>query len=401
MQYLTAVNICFPDRPSGSARVAWDQALEMQDRGHEVTLVCYAQPGYTGPALSEMEGIEVVRAPKPTLSPWSLGRDRKNIQAIAEAVQRSLARRNFDVVHMHNPFPAAGVLSALGSQMRTVFTVHSPVGMELEITWASQGLPGRIKLLLGLKKMIRLERGIFAQCDALQTLSQFTRSRVDEIYGMGGKVTVIPHWRREELKRTMSKAEARDRLGWPQDKKILFTVRRHVTRMGLDVAVDALACLADRGDWQAHLAGDGPLRSSLQARARAAGCGEKIHFPGRISDEDLLLAYQAADLFLLPTRALECFGLITLEAYCFGCPVIGTDAGASPELIEPLSPGLVVPAGDVEALRGKLKAFLDGELTLPDSEEIIAYVEQGFSRQGVVDRVESLLCDSPNVESLR
>ena len=69
-----------------------------------------------------------------------------------------------------------------------------------------------------------------------------------------------------------------------------------------------------------YIGGDGELRPSLERLSAELGATEKIRFTGRLSDEDLLLAYQAADLFVLPTLALECFGLISIEAMSFGCP---------------------------------------------------------------------------------
>jgi glycosyltransferase involved in cell wall biosynthesis len=66
---------------------------------------------------------------------------------------------------------------------------------------------------------------------------------------------------------------------------------------------------------------------------------------GRVSDEDLVRWYRSADLVVLPTQELEGFGLATAEALASGTPVLGTPAGATPELLTDLDPGLV--AADV------------------------------------------------------
>jgi glycosyltransferase involved in cell wall biosynthesis len=314
---------------------------------------------------------------------------------MAEAGRVYVAGKEWDCVHMHNPFPAAGITEALGPDQRYIYTVHSPVEMEMRITWSTQGLPGKMKLLLGLLGLNRLEYDVLDKSVALQTLSKFTRKCVERIHGFGQKTSVIPHWRRAELKRIMDKEEARRRLGWSQDKLVFFTVRRHVKRMGIDIAIEALSGFAEKDSWQCYIAGEGPLHRALKEQAEVAGCGDKIVFPGRISDEDLLLAYQAADLFLLPTRALECFGLITLEAYSFGCPVLGTDAGATPELIDPITPELIVPAGDTDAMRSKIGSFLDGQLKIPDADEIENYVEQNFNQKRIVDQLETLFFETP------
>jgi glycosyltransferase involved in cell wall biosynthesis len=112
---------------------------------------------------------------------------------------------------------------------------------------------------------------------------------------------------------------------------------------------------------------------------------------GRISDRDLELAYAAADLFVLPTVALECFGLITPEAFAFGCPVLSTDAGAIPESMEPVLPGMIVPAGNVQALRDAARDFLSGSIEVPDSQTLINYASRRYGSAVVIPQLCRLL----------
>jgi glycosyltransferase involved in cell wall biosynthesis len=139
-------------------------------------------------------------------------------------------------------------------------------------------------------------------------------------------------------------------------------------------------------------AGDGPYRSTFEQRARELGADEtQVRFPGRISDEDLALSYQGADLFVLPTRALEGFGLIVVEAMSYGLPVLGTDVGAIPELVRPIAPELIVPPGDAGALGDRVKRWLDGSLVAPTPEAMAEYVDQRFDRAAIVPRQLELL----------
>ena len=55
---------------------------------------------------------------------------------------------------------------------------------------------------------------------------------------------------------------------------------------------------------------------------------------GEIDDESLVLYYQAADIFILPTQSLEGFGLVTLEALSCGVPVLGTPIGATTNILK-------------------------------------------------------------------
>jgi glycosyltransferase involved in cell wall biosynthesis len=387
MKYLSAIDGLFPDRPSGSARVAWDQSRAVRDAGHDVAMVCMNRSSDRPSGLDEVEGIRVVRYDQPRTHRLSPRRYSATVAAASQAVRRHLADERWDTVHLHTPLTAAGVMEAIQAPGRVVYTLHSPSEVEMALVWSQQGLAGLAKRLLGMGPIRKLERRLLERSDAIHTLSEFTRGEVDRLHGFGEKATVIPHWRRDGETRSMSKEAAREKLGWPSDAPILFTLRRHVHRMGLDTAIEAIAPLASEGRCVFVAAGDGPYRATFEQRARDLGADAlQVRFPGRISDEELALSYQAADLFVLPTRALEGFGLIVVEAMSYGLPVLGTKVGAIPELIRPIAPKLIVPPGDADALGDRVGRWLDGKLVVPTSEAMAEYVDKRFDRAVVVPR---------------
>jgi glycosyltransferase involved in cell wall biosynthesis len=393
MKYLVAVDDCFIDTPGGMSRVAWDIALMMQERGHQVALVAARPPSRDadGTAVETHDGVRVLRYSRPPLPAWHPLRGHRVIQAAEAATREHLCGEKWDVVHMHSPLTGAGVLRAIGEGPGYLYTLHSPVVMEQEINWAHQGRVGQFKRCFGLGALQRIERQALAACARIHTLSEYSRRKVQDFHGLGARVSVVPHWRRPDLERGYSKAEARQRLGWPPDATILFTVRRLGPRYGLDVAIEAVAPLARQRRCLLFIACDGPLRTSLEALADSLGIGERVRFTGRLDDSVLALAYQAADLFLLPTRALECFGLIVLEALAFGCPVLSTDAGALPELMRPVLPQFVVAAGDVAGLRDKLEQFVSRRLQPPSPETLITHVERCFGKRVIAPRITALI----------
>lgn len=103
-------------------------------------------------------------------------------------------------------------------------------------------------------------------------------------------------------------------------------------------ALEALAELRSRGVGAALVvAGEGPLRARLEARARAAGL--PVTFLGHVADRDRLAALQAcADIVLAPGPA-ETFGLAALEALACGTPVVASALSALPALIGPAGAG--------------------------------------------------------------
>ncbi len=394
MNYLVVAESCFLDKPGGAHRVAWDIARVMRDRGHTVYLLCYRSRADAPEGITELEGIQVVRFQKASLPAWHPRRLQAIVDAAATACRRWLGGQRFDLVHVHTPLVGLGAVAALGETRaggpRYVYTVHSPLVMEQEIMWRSQGWAGQLKLLLGKGLLAAAERRMLEAASGIHTLSEFTREQLDRAYGVGSRIAVIPHWY-ARINQGVSRAEARAALGWPQDAKIFFTVRALGRRYGLDVAIRALAPLLPEHDGYFFLAGDGELRPRLEALAAGLDPQKRIRFMGRISDPDLELAYAAADLFILPTLALECFGLITLEAFAFGCPVLSTDAGAIPESMAPILPGLIVPAGDEGALRETARKFLHGQLSVPAGQALIEYAAGRYGAAVVIPRLCQLL----------
>ncbi len=392
MNYLVAVDFCFLDVPGGAERVAWDIARAARDQGWNVAMLCL-KPSLgelpDGPTLQE--GITIVRYEKPKLTKWHPRRMHHQIEAAAAAFGQWLRETRWDVVHIHSPFTGAGVLRAAGSTVRCAYTVHSPIVLEQQINWAAQGWPGKVKLVLGLPILKSLERKLLTRSAAIHTLSEFTRCELNNFHGLGDRVTVIPHWCRNGFRRVRTRMEARRRLGWPVDQAIFFTLRRLEERYGIDTAIRAMAPLAPTHEWFFYVGGDGPLRPKLESLALELGLSDRVRFTGRLTDEELTLAYQAADAFLLPTNSLECFGLIILEALACGCPVISTDAGAIPEIMKAILPDFIVPAGDPVALREKIRDFLEHKLQPPPAEELTAFALSKYGKPEIVPRLLGLL----------
>jgi glycosyltransferase involved in cell wall biosynthesis len=150
---------------------------------------------------------------------------------------------------------------------------------------------------------------------------------------------------------------------WNFDGPVFFTLRRLQNRMGLETLVDACQLLAQRGlKFRTLIGGGGPLRESLQERIQSAGLLESVRLLGRLPEEQLADCYAAADCFVLPTKALECFGLIVLEAFACNTPVIAANVAAIPELAERQGSEWMFEPGDVVQLADRMQAFLEQRL---------------------------------------
>jgi SAM-dependent methyltransferase len=200
-------------------------------------------------------------------------------------------------------------------------------------------------------------------------LSDYSASLLWRLYRIGGeRVVRIPGGVDLERFCPADPTAVRRRLGLPPTRPVVFTLRNLEPRMGLDRLLAALDRVRHRvPDVLLLIGGEGSQRDALQAEATARGLDRHVRFLGYVPEGELPLHYQAADAFLLPTRELEGFGLVTLEALACGTPVLGTPVGATPELLRTLAPSLVFRDASVEAMADALETFLADRCRLPES----------------------------------
>lgn len=176
-----------------------------------------------------------------------------------------------------------------------------------------------------------------------------------------------------------SPPEARAQLGWPTNRPILLAVRRLVRRTGLTHLIASMEHVRNHHPEALLLiAGKGPLRDKLIATIRSKNLEHHVRLLGFVPDEDLPLAYRAANLSIVPTIQHEGFGLITIESLAAGTPVLVTPIGGLPETVRDLSEELILPDASVAALQEGIGAALNGDLHLPDAETCRNYARRRF-----------------------
>lgn len=166
------------------------------------------------------------------------------------------------------------------------------------------------------------------------------------------KVRVIPLGIDTTRFSPVNKEGAKAHLGL--DGPVLLFLSRLAITKGPRVALRAFESLDVPGT---HLVigGIGPELQWLQ-RYAAKRCINRVHFPGLIPEADRALYYSAADLFIYPELSDPAFGLVAAEAMACGTPVVGSEAGAIPEVVGDC--GFLFPRGDVRALRNEIREAL-------------------------------------------
>ena len=361
MRILVATDQWFPDVSGGVARVARDTSLGLAARGHEVTVIAPSHGSTSGGAVEE-GGVTVVKALRRTRLPQSLTDPRDTA-----TVARAMGSR-FDVLVAHNSTTATGLArSRLGVPIVTVF--HASATLELQ--FLRERLPvGRHRYTThALERVLaRYEHLSLANAARVIVLSDFSRDVLARRNAqVAAQAVKLPVGIDTERFCPGERSDARARLGIAEDTRLLLTVRRLVPRMGLENLIEAATLLGDEQHVEVAIVGGGPEQASLERRRAESGLGERLRLAGRVSEEQLLDWYRAADLFVLPTVAYEGFGLVTAEALACGTPVVGTPVGATPELLRPLDERLVATGTSPAALAAALRPVLRGEVSISRS----------------------------------
>lgn len=344
----------FPERPGGLNRVFYDLARHLPEVGVEFTGLVTGSEDVGRDSWGKV--VPVCPTAAPLLRRWW--------QFRKHAARR--LKEGYSLVAGHfalNTFPLLGLLDS----RPLVIHFHGP--------WASEAArEGAGRLGTGMRRA--MERAVYRRGALSITLSRAFARVLESGYGVPAeRIRVVPGGvDLSPFADLPGRDGARSALGWPGDRPIVLAVRRLVRRMGLEDLI-AAADLVRRSqpDVLLLIAGSGALRGDLEVLIADRGLGDHVRLLGRLPDTQLPLAYRAADLTVVPTVALEGFGLIVVESLAAGTPVLVTPVGGLPEVVAGLSPNLVVEATGPAPLADALLRALRGELELPGADACRAY----------------------------
>lgn len=252
------------------------------------------------------------------------------------------------------------VLSRFRPDVVFGFWVHPDGGTALRIARLC-GVPGVV--MAGGSDVLLLRRSplrrrclarVVRRADSVVCVSHHLKSAVEELGAPGERVHVVDNGVDPALFSPGSRTGARRRLGLNPHAPMLLWVGRMVPVKGLDVLLDAFA--ASRPQVTSAtlcLAGDGPLRNDLAAKAEALGIGARVRFVGSVPHRELADWFRAATATVLPSWS-EGSPNVLLESMACGTPFIASAVGGVPEIADPALDRLV-PPGDIAALASAIQ----------------------------------------------
>ncbi len=344
----------------GGERVLWEEASRLHKLGHRVRILSRS-PADGAAETVEQEGVRIRHFPVDRRSPLQFART--SILGARRAATQELAETGADVLYLHQPYSGYGVLrSPAGRSIPSLYTFHSPAPLEYRCRLGITGLHRRGQARsLGIALLWILEGACLKRATRIRVLSNFSAGLLWKLYRIPeDRIVRIPGGvDTERFQPAADRTAVRKSLGLPERVSLLFTITNLEARMGLEILIRAMAILRQHvPEVLLLIGGTGSLRDDLETLTASLDLNDHVRFLGFVPDEQLPLYYQAADLFVLPTRELEGFGLVTVEALACGTPVLGTPVGATPEILHPLDPALVFRATTPEAIAEDLRRVL-------------------------------------------
>jgi len=315
----------------GLFRHVRDLTRGQQARGHQVGILCDSTTGGETAAqlLKDVEmfcELGVERMPISRFPGWG---DLKGANAV---IQHARAIRP-DIIHCHGA--KGGFYGRFAARNLGIASVYTPHGGSLHYNWMN---PAGAAFLAAEKFLARLGSGMVFVC-------RYERDAFESKIGIGRKPHAIVHnglWP-EEFTQVSAAANAADVL-------FIGDMRR---LKGVDVLIDALALcnFSLKHRMTAILVGDGPDMPLFQERVKALKLAELVTFLGRM---DAKAAFARGQLLVMPSRA-ESFPYVVLEACAAGKPLIASEVGGIPEILDKAQ---LVPPGDAAFLAERLCGVL-------------------------------------------
>jgi len=394
MRVLFLSDVPLTDPASGSEQVLKNQVMRLAKTGIDVCAITRKNSS-SAPLIRDVDGVTEARYG---------GSRRYHIRLIFSLLyypHKFLSclthHKDFDAVIIHQPgnfFSLA--LSGKLEDVTKIYVFHSPWHHEYLLSSSNkQGLTQKIAA----KIRLLIERFCLQKAHRIITLSSYMKNMLHHTHAVPlEKIEINPGGVDLDRFRPMKNREAEKiNRGFLPGYVHLLTVRNLEPRMGLDRLLKCMAILR-KAKVKAHLCigGDGPERVKIQNLIRELALTDDVTMTGFIPTELLSRYYGASDFFILPTRRLEGFGLVTPESMACGTPVLGTPVGGTKEILTNFVPQLLFSDTSPEAMatgirRAIEKYFNDSKRYLKLRKDCRVYAEMNFSWDRHIHQLAAIL----------
>lgn len=318
---------CYPTY-GGSGVVATELGQELASRGHEVHFISYAPPIRMNPNDPHIFFHEVDISSYPLFdhSPYTL--------TLATKMLEVFESESLDILHVHYAIPhsvSAHLARAMAAPRRLPFitTLH---GTDITLVGSN-------------RSFLPITRFSIEQSNGATAISHYLHKQTLKEFDIKRPIEVIPNFVNCDLYTRTPDLELRAKWA-PNREPILMHLSNFRPVKRVTDAVEIFALVRAKMPAKLILIGDGPDRGAAEYLVRKKKLQKDVCFLGK--QDQVYQKLSVADLFLLPSQ-LESFGLAALEAMACEVPVIATNVGGVPEVVEHGIDGFLVHPGDVKS----------------------------------------------------
>lgn len=350
----------------------WEMGKVLNSRGHEVTI--YA--GDTPNAKARYEDIRMVLFPfKPIEECLDL---RSLFPSFGGHLRKYLERLSFG----HSAF------SALIEGEFDLVVINKPTDFSTMWFARMKGMKSHVIFRSGGKDFIFGDRLFSRACNYMASCSSYNARQIQSRYKKNVNV-IFNGVDNERFKVVERKGQLRQAIGIPDNAIVLMSVGRIVVWKGLNIIVSALPSCKNI---YYLVVGEGPRESQLEQLAIQHGVAERVIMYGSVEHSFLPELYPEADIFVQPSVGEEAFGISVIEAMACGLPVLASDSGGLPEVVDDGVTGKIVQSGNVKAWASAINQLgADQGLRISMGEAGARRVKSLFTWESVADRFENIV----------
>jgi glycosyltransferase involved in cell wall biosynthesis len=331
LKILFVADVSIADVSSGSEVVLYNQVIKMDQSGFNVSVITRrsnCNQAKIGTA-NRITSLSYYADPSKFLlfANYVLKKPVKLFDKIKNA-------NPFQVIISHQPFTIIPlIIRRRIKKTPIIYVFHSPSHEEYILSKKSDS---KINNYFSSYLRFFAEKFAIKNANKVIVLSHYMKEKLIQTHNISKKyIQVNPGGvDLERFRPPERRSLEKKRIGLPNDHIHLLTVRNLEYRMGIDNLIRSVDILKKK-NLKVHLTigGEGPERKAIEKLISNLKLFGNITLTGFIPNEKLPKYYGSADLFILPTRKLEGFGLVTIESMACGTPVLGTPVGGTKEIL--------------------------------------------------------------------